>query len=415
MKLKRLLCAGLCGALLLTSLAACGAPAPGGAEEADPGDIAYQAAGIPRDTVLFTVDDAGVTADEYLFWLLQSVMTAKMSGYLADDAAWEEEIGGIPTADYLKEDARNTSVLYAVVAARAEQEGVALTQEEEDELDQQLDALAQQVETYYGMDYQEYLDQQCISRESFRRLNEISFLSNALRDKLAGEEPEPQDDVLDDMIDEAGYYKVKHILLAFPENADGSAATDTQKAEVKAEADALLEQIRAAADPMAEFDAVMNQRSDDGRDGEGNLAAPDGYLAYPGQMVPEFEQASLALSPGEMSEPVESDYGYHIILRQDFSDEELQQLRDTMAQLYPDYLMSQQTGQWVAEAAVETTDAYDQLDPHAFYEAMMDIAEAWEAQRQEELAAQATATPAPETGAPAEESEAPAVETPAAE
>ena len=51
MKLKKLLCAGLSGVLAAALLAGC---AGTGEPEAtpDPGDIAYQAAGITRDTVL---------------------------------------------------------------------------------------------------------------------------------------------------------------------------------------------------------------------------------------------------------------------------------------------------------------------------------------------------------------------------
>ena len=100
MNVKQFLCAGMTGALLVAGLTAC---APG-APEVDPSDVAYQTAGVTRDTVLFTVDGT----DEYLFWLLQSVASAKQSGYLADDDAWEEELNGVPTAEYLKEDACST-------------------------------------------------------------------------------------------------------------------------------------------------------------------------------------------------------------------------------------------------------------------------------------------------------------------
>lgn len=92
MNVKQFLCAGMTGALLVAGLTAC---APG-APEVDPSDVAYQTAGVTRDTVLFTVDGTEVTADEYLFWLLQSVASAKQSGYLADDDAWEEELNGVP-------------------------------------------------------------------------------------------------------------------------------------------------------------------------------------------------------------------------------------------------------------------------------------------------------------------------------
>ena len=80
MNVKQFLCAGMTGALLVAGLTAC---APG-APEVDPSDVAYQTAGVTRDTVLFTVDGTEVTADEYLFWLLQSVASAKQSGYIGN-------------------------------------------------------------------------------------------------------------------------------------------------------------------------------------------------------------------------------------------------------------------------------------------------------------------------------------------
>ncbi|WP_349933232.1 peptidylprolyl isomerase [Flavonifractor plautii] len=385
MNVKQFLCAGMTGALLVAGLTAC---APG-APEVDPSDVAYQTAGVTRDTVLFTVDGTEVTADEYLFWLLQSVASAKQSGYLADDDAWEEELNGVPTAEYLKEDARNTSVLYTTVSNHAAAAGLTVTEEEQAEADAELETLTQRVDSYYGMTLQEYLDQQCISEAAFRKLNQVPYLARSLQTQM----------------EEAGYYKAKHILLAFPENEDGSAVTDEQKAAVKAEADQLLAQIRTAADPLVEFDKVMNERSEDGRDADNQLYAPDGYLAYAGQMVPQFESAAKALAVGEISEPVETDYGYHIILRQDFTDEERQQLRDSMAAIYPDYAMSKLNEQWVEEAKVEVKPAYEKLDPNSFYKNMVAFAEQWQEEKAAEEAAQATASPAPETGTPAQSTE----------
>lgn len=396
MNVKQFLCAGMTGALLVAGLTAC---APG-APEVDPSDVAYQTAGVTRDTVLFTVDGTEVTADEYLFWLLQSVASAKQSGYLADDDAWEEELNGVPTAEYLKEDARNTSVLYTTVSNHAAAAGLTVTEEEQAEADAELETLTQRVDSYYGMTLQEYLDQQCISEAAFRKLNQVPYLARSLQTQMeeAGELT-AQDADLDAMVEEAGYYKAKHILLAFPENEDGSAAA------VKAEADQILAQIRTAADPLVEFDKVMNERSDDSRDENNQLYAPDGYLAYAGQMKPQFESAAKALAVGEISEPVETDYGYHIILRQDFTDEERQQLRDSMAAIYPDYAMSKLNEQWVEEAKVEVKPAYEKLDPNSFYKNMVAFAEQWQEEKAAEEAAQATASPAPETGTPAQSTE----------
>ena len=60
----------------------------------------------------------------------------------------------------------------------------------------------------------------------------------------------------------------------------------------------------------ADFDALMQQHSEDP-----SLAEyPDGYTFTHGEMVTAFEQAAFALQPGQMSELVESELGYHILL-----------------------------------------------------------------------------------------------------
>lgn len=47
----------------------------------------------------------------------------------------------------------------------------------------------------------------------------------------------------------------------------------------------------------------------------GITSYPDGYFFGPGEMVATFEEGTAALEVGEMSQPIYSSYGYHIILR----------------------------------------------------------------------------------------------------
>ena len=400
MKWNKLLCAGLAGALLLGGLTGCTSPSPdptpAGTSAAD--DIAYQAAGITRDTVLFTADGEAVVADEYLYWLLNAIAQAKNSGYLADDTAWEEEISGTPTSDYLKQWALDNSKLYAVAMHQVNEEGITLTQEDQDSITSQMDSMASTLEMYYGVTLQEYLDQQCISQAAYQKLAyEIPMLVSELQTKYkdAGE-LDPTDEDMQKMIEEEGIYSCKHILLTFPENEDGSAATDEQKAETKAQADALLAEIQGAEDPIAAFETAMNEKSQDGRDPETNeLYKPEGYTFLAdgslvdgsGSLVTSFVQAGAALSEGEISQPVESSYGYHILLGQSADN------ADTRT-VYPNYAMNQRIDQWMEEAKVETTAAYDALDPKAFYDKMVELANQWQAEKEAEEAAQASASPA---------------------
>jgi parvulin-like peptidyl-prolyl isomerase len=102
--------------------------------------------------------------------------------------------------------------------------------------------------------------------------------------------------------------KAKHILIAFK----GSPAAQKGKKELtEAEAKAKAEALRAEiVSGKAKFEDVAKKESDDVESGKngGELGA-FGH----GQMVPEFEKAAFDAKVGEVTEPVKTQFGYHII------------------------------------------------------------------------------------------------------
>jgi peptidyl-prolyl cis-trans isomerase SurA len=79
---------------------------------------------------------------------------------------------------------------------------------------------------------------------------------------------------------------------------------------MKSETKAKLTQIRERVVNGEDFEMLARTYSDDVESAKrgGNL----GY-AKRGQMVSEFEAAALKLKPGELSQVIESEYGYHLI------------------------------------------------------------------------------------------------------
>jgi peptidyl-prolyl cis-trans isomerase C len=122
--------------------------------------------------------------------------------------------------------------------------------------------------------------------------------------------------------------RASHILIGVPQNAD--AAT---KQQAKAKADALLKDLKAGKD----FAATAKANSQD--PGSAPNGGDLGYFEQ-GQMVPPFEQAAFALKPGEMSEVVETQFGYHIIKLAEKQDSRVVPLEEAKGQI-EEYLTQQ--------------------------------------------------------------------------
>lgn len=94
--------------------------------------------------------------------------------------------------------------------------------------------------------------------------------------------------------------KASHILVGVD-----AAATPEAKAQAKEKAEAILKELKGGKDFAAAAKADSTCPS---KEQGGDL----GFFGR-GQMVPAFEEAAFALKPGEISEVVETQFGYHII------------------------------------------------------------------------------------------------------
>ena len=151
--------------------------------------------------------------------------------------------------------------------------------------------------------------------------------------------------------------------------------------EKRAKAEELLAQLQGAEDQEALFDQLMAEYSEDTA-ADGTVNGAEGYTAAPGQMVPPFEEAALALGDYELSGIVESSFGYHILLRLPLNPADFRSA-------YTDQKMTELRQSWLDASTPTPTEALDALDPSAFYENLLDLRTAVQAEIDAQEAAEA--------------------------
>jgi len=264
-----------------------------------------------KNTSVLKVNGYGIGEDEFNYFLKGSSLDYQYGLFnnkiVTDfnDFDWNEinEETSLKNSEIAKGEAvKSVSTILAVIA-EAEKRGITLTEDEE----KSITDWAQQIKDSYGENLDNALKQS--GYESIEQLIKIQKMQTLYQKAYEAFNEEPMSYVKQfkdyEKVLTKDKVSVRHVLVEFPDGITRD-STDEEKAETRKEAEEVLKKAKSGEN----FDELVFEHNDD--QGQGKY----GYtFANDGSMVQEFADASFALKIDEVSDIVETDFGYHIIKR----------------------------------------------------------------------------------------------------
>lgn len=275
------------------------------------------------DDVVMTIDGEPIRWGEYFAWLRMNAeqIESMMEQYAIygmtlnwTDAATED---GATYAEYAvsgaEDSLRQLIAIEGNAAALGFEKDEAFDAELKEHLKGDIEAVAGEgatEEAFYAA-----LDQAGMTPEMYARMASANAVYlDAFEHVYGANGAQMSDEAAMKFLEDAGYLSANHILLMTVDPATGEALDEAAVQQKKEQAETLYEELAAIEDSealVARFKQLKEQYCED----TGKTAYPDGYVFTPGTMVAEFEDTCKALGEYELSEPVKSSYGYHVILR----------------------------------------------------------------------------------------------------
>jgi len=237
----------------------------------------------------------------------------------------------------LRREAMDLMIEQELVAQAAEKKGVAVDAE-------QVDAAVQALRERFDKpeEFSSRLEEEGYTEDSYRKhVARMAAASNYLDEIRAGAGNVSDEDLETYYRDNQGrltlpeQVRVRHILLTWK-----PMGTTDDRAAIREQMAPILEQARGGAD----FAELAREHSEDSATAAGG---GDTGLFHRGEMVPAFEDVAFALRPGEISDPVETPFGVHILKLEERQEARLLPLDEIREQLR-DHVRNER-----AEAAVQ--------------------------------------------------------------
>ncbi len=406
--MKKLLASVLCLCLLAALLSGCGSKIEeyssetvSAAEEAAAtiDQLKSPANAHPADELVCTVNGLECLWEEYYYWLNNCRQSVESQlGEITDWDAQNAYYVNMTNEQVVRSLAQSDMLHYGTILSLAEEAGIAPTDEQaEDQITMEADQLFGDGDGELNEEeqatFEQYLAETGVSYAFQLKLAKYMLAERALFEYQTA-------DITDEQViewaNEQGYMAAKHILLLTVDSqtrepldeatiAEKAATAEYLAAELTEAKNAELAAIEAAGeaetetdasgepiDPAAAardefeayFDKLMNENSED----TGLATHPEGYLFLPGEMVEEFENGVLALDEDlGLSGVVESDYGYHIILRMPLDPAGVLGQNSygydvTLRTFALNNIFSQSTSNAAAEAELDWAEGFDVID-----------------------------------------------------
>ncbi|WP_455199629.1 SurA N-terminal domain-containing protein, partial [Kaarinaea lacus] len=217
------------------------------------------------------------------------------------------------------------------------------------------------IKSYYEQNTNQFMTTEQVSVEY------VELSVAAISEKLAKDSPPTEQQLREYFESTASQYtvpeerKARHILIQVEEGADEATIN---KAREKIEA------IQARIKAGESFEALAKELSED--PGSSELGGDLGYFGR-GIMDPGFEDAAYSLKVGEVSEPVMSSFGFHLIKLEDIRESQSRKFEDVRDSLVAEYQKNAAEREYFDVAEKLTNLAYEIPDSLSEVASQLDL------------------------------------------
>ena len=299
-----------------------------------------------QKTVLATVGDQKITKGD--FDKEMSKYDAQLKQQYGDDYATNAKVKDQITK--IKQQQLDSLVTQKILLKKADELNL---KPSDDEINKKVDDTISQYKTQYPEEgqFESVLEQNGLTEDQLKESLKLQIITSAV-----------QDDMLKDVA-----VSDDEIQTYYDENKDSkySVGAGATVAHILVADEDTAKSLKAKLDAGADFATLAKENSTDTgtKDKGGSL----GFVAYNStQLVPEFVAGFKDLKEGEVSQPVKSQYGYHIIKATGLKGAEVtpldkvkDEIKSTVLQQKQQTTFNDKIAQWKTELKVKTNE--DQL------------------------------------------------------